>query len=94
MNKRILTALLALATLPAAADIIATVPMKSGGEVRLTDQDDKRCPKGMSWFYNRQPDGAVLEGCWAFNEATREIVALYFGGETRLYSINNITILK
>lgn len=88
---KLLPLLLALLSVSAQAEVIATSPTKEGGEIRLTDEPCDRKP-GTRFMYIRTPGGKPYAGCWQL--ADGDVLVQFNDGDVYVYDANNFTVRK
>ena len=88
---KLLPLLLALLSVSAQAEVIATSPTTAEGEIRLTDEpcDGKR---GMYFMFITVPGGNYYTGCWKLVDG--DVYAVLENGVQKIYSSAGFTVRK
>lgn len=93
--KRIIAAaaVLALAiTTSAEAGVLAYIGNNAGGTIRFTDANchiKVEEAKNWSYAYATNSKGSVVEGCWIWDNDTKEMITVYEDGSVRRYPVGD-----
>lgn len=96
MNKYLVGALLAVASVCSQAGVIASMPNQAGGKIVLTDEacihnGKNYSPLLKSYFYT--PSGVTGDGCWRLEDET-VVVVWIDSNTTRRYPVTSFDIRK